>query len=145
MQIMGGPIPSTGYETIIRTAKLLRSLLPEGLQEWGQLLQDLDAQFLKKTASGIPASCSIEMPLPDDYKNPDSWPEKLEADKDNGTSRDEGESEDAIPKDDGPSLLLSKLSRCSWCGRPSAALRKCGGCSKERYVARSAVVVQSER
>ncbi|KIP12051.1 hypothetical protein PHLGIDRAFT_399967 [Phlebiopsis gigantea 11061_1 CR5-6] len=132
MRIMGGPIPSPGYGTRIRTAVLLRYLLPEALQEWGQLLQGLDVQYLEDIASGKYASCSIENPLPDDYKNPDSWPEKLEAEKDNGTSRDGWESEDAIPKDDS-FLLLSKLSRCSWCGRPSAALRKCGGCSKERY------------
>ncbi|KAF4563765.1 hypothetical protein EYR40_003098 [Pleurotus pulmonarius] len=26
-----------------------------------------------------------------------------------------------------------RLYRCSWCGAPSAALRKCGGCTKARY------------
>ena len=27
-----------------------------------------------------------------------------------------------------------ELYRCSWCGNPSAVLRKCGGCGKTRYV-----------
>ena len=27
-----------------------------------------------------------------------------------------------------------ELYRCSWCGNPSAGLRRCGGCSKTRYV-----------
>ncbi|KAJ6461914.1 hypothetical protein C8R47DRAFT_1240577, partial [Mycena vitilis] len=26
-----------------------------------------------------------------------------------------------------------ELYRCSWCGNPSAVLRKCAGCSKTRY------------
>lgn len=27
-----------------------------------------------------------------------------------------------------------ELYRCSWCGNPSAVLKKCGGCGKTRYV-----------
>ena len=26
-----------------------------------------------------------------------------------------------------------RLYRCSWCGNPSAVLRRCGGCEKARY------------
>ena len=33
------------------------------------------------------------------------------------------------------------LYRCSWCGNPSAVLRKCGGCGRARCVLHSAVAV----
>jgi hypothetical protein len=38
---------------------------------------------------------------------------------------------------DHPAVNLNDLPlyRCSWCGNPSAILRKCRGCSKARYVA----------
>jgi len=33
----------------------------------------------------------------------------------------------------GPKRDPTVLYRCSWCGNPSAVLRKCGGCAKARY------------
>jgi hypothetical protein len=33
-----------------------------------------------------------------------------------------------------------ELYRCSWCGNPSAILRKCAGCSKTRYALRFIII-----
>lgn len=131
---MGGEIPASRHSSRIATAQLLRTLLPEALKEWGQLLQDMDAEYLQNKASGKFISCSVIRPLPDDYKNPDSWP----------ADREDDEVDDEMPEG-GSASLIRTLGWCSWCGRASAALRKCRGCSMEKCVALSTTGIQSER
>ena len=137
---MGGPIPSNHRNRCIKTLGLIRDFLPEALTEWGQLLKDMNAEYLKEKASGNSTHCSTIQPLSDDCR---FEPENPEEDKEAGQGKGDTDNEDILPED-GPSLVISTLGKCSLCGRASAGLRKCGGCGKERYVALPTEVIRAE-
>ncbi|KAJ6469483.1 hypothetical protein C8R45DRAFT_1017230 [Mycena sanguinolenta] len=105
---IGVPPPKTylrlAQQTVVR-------LFPDAAEEWGE--------FYARTSSvhGDQPDLSAEK-VEDDLA---AWLEDLHL---------EGE------RDDRPTITTFsnvELYRCSWCGNPSAILRKCAGCSKARY------------
>ena len=130
-KVMHAPITTAKFTAHVEAVKLLRSSLPGALKEWSELLQDMDDAYLENKASGRDKSCSIEQPLPGDYEKLSVWLSDSEKARDKNKSGNvNGESVDGTEKP----CLRAELMSCSWCGRPSAALRKCGGCESERYV-----------
>jgi hypothetical protein len=106
---IGVPPPKTYLRL---TQQTVVKLFPEASEEWGD--------FFAGTSSGNQPDLAAEK-VEDDLA---AWLEDMHLDNARG-----GHSEQATF-----STSSVELYRCSWCGNPSAILRKCGGCSKARYV-----------
>jgi hypothetical protein len=85
---------------------------PDASEEWGEFIAN---------------NARLDVPAPSAEKVEDDLAAWL------GDMHLEGE-DDHCHKPATFSTLHVELYRCSWCGNPSAALRKCGGCSKTRFV-----------
>ncbi|EPQ53631.1 hypothetical protein GLOTRDRAFT_63247 [Gloeophyllum trabeum ATCC 11539] len=115
----GHPIPNTELRL---TRRALISLYPSAVQEWGDVVRRFDEQ--------VAAHEDVEELL---NKSKEEQEDDLAAWLDD-LHLDNGE-RDHPHKCSHPKVNVNSVSlyRCSWCGNPSAVLRKCGGCNKARY------------
>ncbi|OBZ78395.1 hypothetical protein A0H81_02619 [Grifola frondosa] len=101
------------------TRQLIMELYPAAVTEWG----DFIARFDRLDAAVDDHSHISSSKAEDDLA---AWLNNLRA--------DDGEEDYpqycAHPRINANSVMLY---HCSWCGNPSAVLRKCGGCGKTRY------------
>ncbi|KAI0707998.1 hypothetical protein C8Q76DRAFT_770754 [Earliella scabrosa] len=90
-----------------------------GVQEWGSLVNRYDEldEGEDEHASGSPAQTEDDLA---------QWLGSVVID-----DADEYGKESGGPP--GGASSHYELFRCSWCGNPSAALRKCGGCGETKY------------
>ncbi|KAF7334284.1 Bin3-type SAM domain-containing protein [Mycena sanguinolenta] len=105
---VGVPVPKTQLRL---TQQTVVRLFPAAAEEWGE--------FYARTSSGHGGQPDLTAEKVEDDLA--AWLEDLHL---------EGE------RDDRPTMTTFsnvELYRCSWCGNPSAILRKCAGCSKARY------------
>ncbi|KAI0374602.1 hypothetical protein BV20DRAFT_934661 [Pilatotrama ljubarskyi] len=131
MKHMGYPIAKTQLNL---ARELILNLYTEGAKEWGAFVKrfdELDAQF---QANHFEAAPDAEDGLAE-------WLEKVDiadSDEDDGHGshrhgRGHGHPQGrTVPKATSETSSC-ELYRCSWCGNPSAALRKCAGCGKTKY------------
>ncbi|KAH7910685.1 hypothetical protein BJ138DRAFT_1180100 [Hygrophoropsis aurantiaca] len=91
-----------------------------GVKEWRTIV----ARFDNTSLSDIPEPLLSPEKVEDDLA---AWLDEMHLDHNNAHSHPETCSHPRI------SLNTVELYRCSWCGNPSAVLRKCSGCGKTRY------------
>ncbi|KAJ7931223.1 hypothetical protein B0H13DRAFT_2247669 [Mycena leptocephala] len=101
---IGVPPPKT---TLRLTQQTVVRRFSEAAEEWGEFMT---------------SKVTLDQPLPAADKAEDDLAAWL------GDEHFEGEDRPATFNDS-----HVELYRCSWCGNPSAILRKCAGCSKTRY------------
>ncbi|KAF7318261.1 Bin3-type SAM domain-containing protein [Mycena chlorophos] len=107
------------------TQQTVVKLLPAALDEWIGFISTVRTE---NEALETPNAEKIEQDLA-------AWMEHMDIDGGSGGDihanhhHGHGKSTFALPF----SSKLAELYRCSWCGNPSAALRKCSGCGKTRY------------
>ena len=111
-------------KTQMRLAReMILDLYPKAVTEWGAFIKRFDE---------LDARADKQQPISSTQADDDlaAWLENMKL--------EEGEHEQphmcSHPK---ISTNNVALYRCSWCGNPSAVLRKCGGCGKTRYALRS--------
>ncbi|KAJ7698629.1 hypothetical protein B0H17DRAFT_1006605 [Mycena rosella] len=92
------------------TQQTVVRLFPEAVEEWGEFITN---------------NSRLDGPAPSTEKAEDDLAAWL------GDVHLEGEDQCHQPATFNTSHL--ELYRCSWCGNPSAVLRKCAGCAKSRY------------
>ncbi len=102
------------------TREIILDLYSKGVKEWGSLIKHFDE---------LDARADKQKPISSTQADDDlaAWLENMKLE----------EGEDARPHVcSHPKISTNSVAlyRCSWCGNPSAVLRKCGGCAKTRYV-----------
>ncbi|KAJ7731107.1 hypothetical protein DFH07DRAFT_929368 [Mycena maculata] len=107
---IGIPPPKTNLRL---TQQTVVRLFPEATKEWGEFIGNSLAIMSQPTLS----TEKVE----DDLA---AWLDDVHI---------EGKPDDHCHEPATFSSSRVELYRCSWCGNPSAILRKCGGCSKARY------------
>ena len=120
--------------TQLRLAReLVLSLYPKALTEWGSIITRFDE--LDKRAEATPTPPSAEQA----DEELAAWLEDVRLDDDgetNGNGHGHGKSEEKshARKCTHPKISVNSVAlyRCSWCGNPSAVLRKCGGCGQTK-------------
>ncbi|PIL28173.1 hypothetical protein GSI_09710 [Ganoderma sinense ZZ0214-1] len=134
MNWMGYPIRRTQTNL---TRELILELYAPGTAEWGDLVRRFDEQdrFVEESEAP-PSAAQAEDELA-------AWLENIDLDHDHDHDHDcdDGHDHDHIhrprranaPSSTDRGTRGYELYRCSWCGNPSAVLRKCGGCAKTRY------------
>ncbi|KAI0672651.1 hypothetical protein C8Q78DRAFT_1020664 [Trametes maxima] len=129
MNHMGYPIQKTQLNV---TRDLLLSIYTKGAREWADFVKrfdDLDTQA-QECFSNAPSD--VEDGLAE-------WLEKVElADSDDGHGHAHHHARshafgNGHPMPTPKVETRYELYRCTWCGNPSAALRKCSGCGKTKY------------
>ncbi|KAJ7054434.1 hypothetical protein C8F01DRAFT_1163333 [Mycena amicta] len=108
-----------------KTQETVVKLLPGALTEWAGFISTVRAE----TESDDPSAEKIEQDLA-------AWMENMDLESGDGPHQHHGHGHHHGHKS--PLLVpfswkQAELYRCSWCGNPSAVLRKCGGCSQTRY------------
>jgi hypothetical protein len=97
-------------------------LYTEGVKEWGEVISRFDSLDDSNAVKGLGESIVSTEKAEDDLA---AWLEKMEMEE--GVKEECG----CAPKVNADRVMLYQ---CSWCRNPSAALRKCSGCSKTRCV-----------
>ncbi|EIW60332.1 uncharacterized protein TRAVEDRAFT_45581 [Trametes versicolor FP-101664 SS1] len=128
MEYMGYPVARTQLNL---AREILLRHYTDGAKEWGALVRRYDELEARAQAS---VSCCTEGD--DDLAE---WLEKIDMDDPDDENsiymREHGGAHahrHGVPK--AKSEMTSyELYRCSWCGNPSAVLRKCAGCGKTKY------------
>ncbi|KAI0056850.1 hypothetical protein BV25DRAFT_1831839 [Artomyces pyxidatus] len=113
-RFLGRPISQTQMRLARAT---IVERLPKAWQEWG----DVVSRFVDHTKAELSAEKAE-----DDLT---TWLAKLEI----GDENMMGHHDDGHRTHPAINLNDVALYRCSWCGNPSAILRKCRGCQKARY------------
>lgn len=111
--------------------QMVTKLYPSALKEWADTIKRFD-KLRNAEGRGLDAVA----PLPPGQVEDDlaTWFEDLRVDDGPEIDRSfEAKAGCVHPALSGYSSNLD-LYRCSWCGNPSAALRKCGKCAKTRCV-----------
>ena len=126
MNTIGFPIKRTQMRL---ARELVLSLYPKAVTEWGAFIKHFDE---------LDARSDKQQPLSstqaDDYLA--AWLDKMKL--------EDGSEEHTHPHScSHPKISTNNVAlyRCSWCGNPSAVLRKCGGCGRTRYVLYPTVAV----
>ena len=123
MNFVGYPIKRTQLHL---TRELFLAVYTEGAREWGALIKRYD-EFDSAGDSSIE---STQLPRADDDLA--AWLGDMDI---HGSDSEEPCHTHGGGRR-GPSGRSEKkgyeLYRCSWCGNPSAVLRRCGGCGKTR-------------
>ncbi|KAI0634784.1 hypothetical protein C8Q77DRAFT_654669 [Trametes polyzona] len=101
--------------------ELILQLYPEAVKEWGAFIARFDE---------LDSSLDKQKPLSSTQADDDlaAWLDNIKLDDDS-----EGHGHPHACSHPKISMNNVALYRCSWCGNPSAVLRKCGGCWKTRY------------
>ncbi|KAI0336663.1 hypothetical protein GY45DRAFT_6348 [Cubamyces sp. BRFM 1775] len=109
-------------KTQMRLAReLILDLYPKAVKEWGAFVRRFDE---------LDARTDKQQPLSSTQADDDlaAWLDKMKL--------DDGSEEHMHPHScSHPKISMNNVAlyRCSWCGNPSAVLRKCGGCGRTRY------------
>ncbi|CDO71187.1 hypothetical protein BN946_scf184845.g57 [Trametes cinnabarina] len=109
-------------KTQMRLAReLILDLYPKAVAEWGTFIKRYDE---------LDSRSDKQKPLSSTQADDDlaAWLENMKLE--DGTEENLNPHACSHPK---ISMNNVALYRCSWCGNPSAVLRKCGGCGKTRY------------
>ncbi|EIW55597.1 uncharacterized protein TRAVEDRAFT_73443 [Trametes versicolor FP-101664 SS1] len=110
--------------TQMRLARvLILELYPKAVKEWGAFVVRFD-----ELDSGLDKQKPLSSTQADDDLA--AWLDNLKLD--DGTD-EHGHAHPHACSHPKISMNNVALYRCSWCGNPSAVLRKCGGCGKTRY------------
>ena len=109
-------------KTQMRLAReMILDLYPKAVTEWGAFIKRFDE---------LDARADKQQPISSTQADDDlaAWLDHMKL--------DDGEDESAPHYCSHPKISTNsvELYRCSWCGNPSAALRKCGRCGKTRQV-----------
>ena len=115
MNTIGFPIKRTQMRL---ARELVLSLYPKAVTEWGAFIKhfdELDARGDHHAHPRTPAQADDDLA---------AWLEHVRL--------DDGEGEHSRCTHPKISANSVELYRCSWCGNPSAVLKKCGGCGKKR-------------
>ncbi|CDO78081.1 hypothetical protein BN946_scf184702.g2 [Trametes cinnabarina] len=129
-----------GYSITKTQLNLARELIlkhyTDGAREWGAFVKhcdDLDARFQEEYVGSPPESADDDLA---------EWLERIDLvsdDEDHGGTHGHSNAYGsghhhgrALPQARNEKSNY-ELYRCSWCGNPSAVLRKCGGCGNTRY------------
>ncbi len=116
------------------TRELILELYAPGATEWGALVRRFEEQdrFVEGETPLSAAEAEDELA---------TWLENIDLDADDGHNHDHihhahghGSRRANAPASANRGTRGYELYRCSWCGNPSAVLRKCGGCAKTRCV-----------
>ncbi len=111
-------------KTQMRLAReMVLSLYPKAIDEWGVWIKHFDELDAHADSDGHQPISSTQ--ADDDLA---IWLENIKL---------EDGAEDTMHRGcTHPKISVNNVTlyRCSWCGNPSAVLRKCGGCAKTRYV-----------
>nr|VWP00492.1 Serine hydroxymethyltransferase (EC [Ganoderma boninense] len=107
--------------TQMRLAReMLLRLYPKAIDEWGAWIQRFDE---------LDAHADRHKPISSTQADDDlaAWLENMKL--------EDGADDPMHRECTHPRISVNNVSlyRCSWCGNPSAVLRKCGGCGKTRY------------
>ncbi|KAI1791760.1 hypothetical protein LXA43DRAFT_1181643 [Ganoderma leucocontextum] len=129
MKWMGYPIKKTQMNL---TRELILDLYTPGATEWGALVRRFDEQdrFVEGETRLSAAQAEDELA---------AWLGNIDLDHDNHEHdhghihHGHGSRRANAPSSTDRGTRGYELYRCSWCGNPSAVLRKCGGCAKTRY------------
>lgn len=101
--------------------EMLLELYPQAVRDWGAFIKHFDA---------LDANADARKPISSTQADDDlaAWLEHIKLDN--------GENESGPHLHSHPRISTNNVSlyRCSWCGNPSAVLRKCGGCGQTRCV-----------
>ena len=114
----------TVKKTQMRLAReMVLSLYPKAIKEWGAWIQHFDE---------LDARADSHRPISSTQADDDlaAWLENMKLEDGTEDTTHRGCIHPKI------SVNNVTLYRCTWCGNPSAVLRKCGGCGKTRYVPR---------
>jgi hypothetical protein len=113
----GIPPPKTNGRLVQQT---IVKLYPEAVKEWNDTILrfDFEAPDMDTVAPSVSSGTAD-----DDLAN---WLGNIELDDDGDETHSDHCTHPKINKD------KVGLYRCSFCGNPSAILRKCGGCTKVR-------------
>ncbi|KAM5536335.1 hypothetical protein V8D89_009987 [Ganoderma adspersum] len=123
MEWMGYPIRKTQMNL---TRELILELYTPGAAEWGDLVRRFDEQDL--FAEDELAAWLGNIDLDDEHGHDHDHNHHA-----HGHGHGHGARRANAPSDADRGTRGYELYRCSWCGNPSAVLRKCGGCAKTRY------------
>ncbi|KAI0351545.1 hypothetical protein OH77DRAFT_1411022 [Trametes cingulata] len=131
MKHMGYPIAKTQLNL---ARELILSLYTDGAKEWGTFVKRFDELDAEIQASHFQAA-------PDADDGLAEWLERVDlGDSDEEDGHGNHRHGHGHSHRRGPPVPKAKsetssyeLYRCSWCGNPSAVLRKCAGCGKTRY------------
>ncbi|RPD56410.1 hypothetical protein L226DRAFT_554441 [Lentinus tigrinus ALCF2SS1-7] len=111
---------------------LLLSLYTPGAKEWGALIKRFDDLDRRQGNGG--ASRASSSVVDDDLSE---WLGNVSIDHTNHhADHDHHACGSNTPRAEASASVETssyELYRCSWCGNPSAVLRRCGGCGKTRY------------
>ena len=108
-------------KTQMRLAReMVLSLYPKAIKEWGAWIQHFDE---------LDARADSHRPISSTQADDDDLAAWLENMKLEDGTEDTTHRGCIHPK---ISVNNVTLYRCTWCGNPSAVLRKCGGCGKTR-------------
>ncbi|RPD71460.1 hypothetical protein L226DRAFT_176052 [Lentinus tigrinus ALCF2SS1-7] len=122
----------TLFAEINITRDLILSLYAPGTKEWGALIKrfdDLDRRQGNDGASRASSSV-VDDDLSECLGNVSIDHRNDHADRDHqacGSHTPRAKASASVE------TRSYELYRCSWCGNPSAVLRRCGGCGKTRY------------
>ena len=99
-------------------------LYPDGVKEWGDVISRFDS--LDENGG-----CTTKTPGESAGNAEDhlaAWLEEMDLEEG-------GHESHANRCPSHPKIVADQVTlyRCSWCGNPSAALRKCSGCAKTRW------------
>ncbi|KAH9849548.1 hypothetical protein C2E23DRAFT_870488 [Lenzites betulinus] len=105
------------------TRELILDLYPKAVKEWGAFIKRFDE---------LDSRADKQKPLSSTQADDDlaAWLDNIKLDDgmvEHGHTHPHACSHPKI------SMNNVALYRCTWCGNPSAVLRKCGGCGKTRY------------
>ncbi|KAI0674593.1 hypothetical protein C8Q78DRAFT_1076212 [Trametes maxima] len=109
-------------KTQMRLARqLILDLYPKGIKEWGAFVKHFDE---------LDSHPDTQKPLSSTQADDDlaAWLDNMKL--------EDGSHDHAHPHAcSHPKISMNNVAlyRCSWCGNPSAVLRKCGGCGETRY------------
>lgn len=110
--------------------ELALSLYTPGAKEWGTLVQRFDRlDRCENSGDSSRASSSLVDDDLSEWLGNVSLDDDEHADHDHHACGSHGKRSDAAV---GGETSSYELYRCSWCGNPSAILRRCGGCGKTR-------------
>lgn len=118
MEFMDHPVPDRGYMALLSKT---RELLPGAVKEWAELLQ--------RSSEWYAADDQHHHHETDDALM--QWVHRFESAEEEVAALTRKEQE---PKTMVMIAGQVPMMLCSWCKGPSAALKKCAGCGKERCV-----------
>lgn len=101
-----------------QTQQMVVSMYPDASKQWGEVIERFDKNRIAKEPEILAEKVDDDLA---------AWLDDLHLENGDHESHPEGFSHPVLNDD------YVALYRCSYCGNPSAMLRKCSGCEKARY------------